>query len=904
MVTKLLHQCGLYLGPESELISATPDNPDGHWEHMGFQSVNDEILGRLGGGWDHPPPLPADWAADGRLDPTREKAHQLIAQFDGREPWGWKDPRTSLTFPFWQELLTDLKVVVCLRNPLEVALSLRRRGLCSYALGLDLWKTYTKQILATSRPECRVVTHYGAYFADQAAELRRVLSFLALHPSEAMLATCAATTKTDFRHHCFTTRHLREIGVGCDILETYQLLCKEADFADTDAEEGRQRHPDRNADAPGASYLDMQALEVEILRQDVRRLQRSLGERDATIASLRTQLDEGRAAVAHLKSVITSRDDTIEQLQQRISTLREQADNLSRERDGLLQALDAQSRSADRFQALFGELRDEWTRRDEDLQALLSDLVSSGAVSQGKPGPSSHRLAYRPLVGRLREMVRAQVPRDAIVAVISKGDDELVRLSGRRGWHFPQDERGVYAGYYPASGLAAVAHLEVLRARGAQYLLLPETAAWWLDSYPEFQAHLEARYRVACREEAGTLYSVCEARTPAETTSEGTLTQLVSRFRAARGREPCVLDWDTGQRLAALFPGLPVFAPPVANGRLPYVDRSVDVVAVATESREVLAEAKRVAEVAVVNFRNGATDGSGPDLFWIEGPLAQGLPTASIIIPVFNGWRHTAACLAALRETLPQGFNGEILVVDDASTDETPYRLAQRVEQDGRLRVLRNPTNGGFIDGCNRGAAAATGEFLVFLNNDTVPLPGWLAPLLHTFDQFPEVGAAGGKLLFPDGRLQEAGAIVFRDASAAHFGRGEADASEELFGYVREVDYCSGALLATRRSLFEEFGGFDSLYRPGYYEDVDYCFRLRQKGFRVYYQPESVVVHLEGASSGTDPSSGMKQHQATNLGRFRERWRDVLEGHPPRPTAFDRDTWYVLAHRTREVAWP
>jgi GT2 family glycosyltransferase len=886
MVTKLLHQCGLYLGPESELIPASPYNPDGHWEHRAFEAVNDEILGRLGGGWDHPPPLPADWAADRRLDPTRDKARKLLAQFDGREPWGWKDPRTSLTFPFWQELLTDLKVVVCLRNPVEVAQSLSRRGFSSHALGLDLWKTYTKQILATTAPDYRIVTHYGAYFADPVAELRRVLGFLGLHPSEAVLASSAQGTKADLRHHCLTTRHLLKVGVGRDVLEAYQLLCQEASFADPDAGETDQRHPDRRSDALGTSHFDLQVPEADISVQGVRRLQRLIADRDAVIAGLRAQLDEGRAAVAQLKGVIAARDDTIEKLQQRISTPREEAD------------------SASRIQTLFAELRDELKRRDEDLQAVLADLASARGTPQDKRGPSSHKLAYRQLVGRLREMVRAQVPPDATVAVISKGDDELVRLSGRRGWHFPQDERGVFAGYYPASGLAAVAHLEVLRARGAQYLLLPETATWWLDSYPEFHTHLQTRYRVACQDGAGTLYSLCGPRTPGNITSEGTLTQLVTRFRAARGRDPCVLDWNTGQRLAAVFPGLPVFAPPVANGRLPYVDRSVDVVAVATESPEILAEAKRVAEAAVVNFRNGTAGGPGPDLFWIQEPPAQGLPTTSIIIPVFNGWRHTAACLAALRRTLPQGFGGEVLVVDDASTDETPDRLAQLVKQDGRLRVLRNASNSGFIDTCNRGAKVATGEFLVFLNNDTVVLPGWLPPLLHACGQFAHAGAAGGKLLFPDGRLQEAGGIIFRDASATHFGRGEADATQELFGHVREVDYCSGALLATRRSLFEELGGFDSLYRPGYYEDVDYCFRLRQKGFRVYYQPESVVVHLEGASSGTDPSSGMKQHQATNLGRFRERWRDVLESHPPRPTPFERDTWYVLAHRTREVTQP
>jgi GT2 family glycosyltransferase len=612
--------------------------------------------------------------------------------------------------------------------------------------------------------------------------------------------------------------------------------------------------------------------------------------RQAAITQLENAVNEHQALAEHRAAQVAEREAKIAELGRRLQGM-----------DGLRRECEGWRKSAEQLRTLFDELREELTYRDEKLQATLSDLLTSSTVPQEGAAPSSHRAAYRQLIGKLREMVREHVPPDATVAVISKGDDELVRLFGRRGWHFPQDEQGVYAGYYPANGLAAVAHLEVLRARGAQYLLLPDTATWWLDSYPEFREHLQARYPVVCQNAAGMLSSLCDPGAVGGTTSDRTLTDLVSRFHAVHGRAPSVLDWDTGQRLDARFPDLAVFAPPVSNGRLPYVDRSVDVVAVATSSPDVLAEARRVAEAAVVSFSNGPATGPGPNLVWIQESLAQGLPTASIVIPVFNNYRHTAACLKALRETLPEDFRGEILVVDDASTDETPAGLAQLAEQDNRLRLLRNATNSGFIDSCNRGAAAATGELLVFLNNDTVPLPGWFAPLLHAAQRFPHAGAAGGKLLFPDGRLQEAGGVLFRDASAAHFGRGDPDATQALFGYVREVDYCSGALMATPRRLFKELGGFDGLYRPGYYEDADYCFRLRARGFRVYYQPESVVVHLEGASSGNDPSTGMKQHQAINRQRFRERWQGVLAGHPQRPTQFDLDAWLVLAHRAREV---
>jgi hypothetical protein len=242
---------------------------------------------------------------------------------------------------------------------------------------------------------------------------------------------------------------------------------------------------------------------------------------------------------------------------------------------------------------------------------------------------------------RLRELVRKTVPRGGIVAVISKGDDALLAFPDRRGWHFPQDEGGGYSGYYPANGQAAVAHLEVLRARGAQYLLyllLPGTAAWWLTSYPEFQSHLETRYRVARREESiGILYDVREA---AKAEAEEGLASVVERFRAATGRDPAVLDWHSRQPLAERFRDLAVFAPPPGNGKLPYLDHSIDVVAIASSAAPVIDEARRVADVAVVNLADKT-----PCVLWLQELPAPVLPTISIVIPVCNQWRHTAACL-------------------------------------------------------------------------------------------------------------------------------------------------------------------------------------------------------------------------------------------------------------------
>ena len=139
MVARALAACGLDLGAEAELMAATEHNERGHWEHEDFVALADELLARLGGGWDVPPALEEGWAERPELEDFRGRARDLASRFDGREPWGWKDPRSSLTLPFWRSILPQLRVVVCVRHPVEVARSLTLRGASSQRFGLELW---------------------------------------------------------------------------------------------------------------------------------------------------------------------------------------------------------------------------------------------------------------------------------------------------------------------------------------------------------------------------------------------------------------------------------------------------------------------------------------------------------------------------------------------------------------------------------------------------------------------------------------------------------------------------------------------------------------------------------------------------------------------------------------------
>lgn len=254
-------------------------------------------------------------------------------------------------------------------------------------------------------------------------------------------------------------------------------------------------------------------------------------------------------------------------------------------------------------------------------------------------------------------------------------------------------------------------------------------------------------------------------------------------------------------------------------------------------------------------------------------------PRVSIVIPVHGQSHFTVGCLhsiAAASGVVPF----EVIVVDDDSPDDTASLLASV----GNVKVVVNEANLGFTKSCNAGIAAASGEYVVLLNNDTEVMPGWLDELTRTADDDAGIGVVGAQLLYQDGTLQEAGGIIWRDGSGMNYGRADrADRAE--YNYQREVDYCSGACLLVRRDLLKRLGGLDERYAPAYYEDTDLAFAARSLGYKVVYQPRSRVIHHEGGSHGTDESAGIKRYQSVNRHIFVDKWAKELEAqYPPDPS--------------------
>lgn len=688
MLTRLLHACGLYLGPQEDLMPPQADNPDGFWEHLRFVALNDQLLNELGGAWDLPPPADEDFTSP-RLDPLRMKACMLIEAFESATLWGWKDPRNSLTLPFWLQLLPGLKTIIMVRNPLEVAHSMRERNGTSYSFGLRLWEIYNRRLLnATDQHDC-LVTHYDLFFQDAETELRRIAEFVGL-PRSKIAAAAKLITKRR-RHTHFTIDNLVDARVAPQVIDLYRNLTAEA----------TSRKPKNNQKIGDTVRAGFSNDAADLLPGAVSRLNTFVPERLAQIEELYSQL-LAQAERRHKVQV----EELTAHLQQKTAQLREKSVDLAR----------SESRSDELRERLRKELKSV-----QRLCRLLEDAEQAAAY--------------------LRSSARWQI----------------------------------------ANPVAAV------KAR-----LSPEKARALLG-----YGHLE---------------------------------KLVSSYRKWRQAHPEVADID--EEIRALASGV------------------------------VKAPARALAPAE-------PPPPTRPIVFPVHDEVE-----VSIIIPVFNQVRFTQACLASLQEH--QGNERfEVIVVDDCSSDET----AEALSRIPGLVYLRNENNSGFIASCNRGAERARGAYLVFLNNDTLVRPGWLRALRDTFSQEPRAGVVGAKLLYPDGRLQEAGGIIWRDASGWNYGKFD-DPHKPEYNYLREVDYCSAAALMIPKSLFASVGGFDARYTPAYYEDTDLAFKVRQAGYKVLYQPLSEVIHYEGATSGTNLTSGTKKYQAANRSLFAERWASELATRP------------------------
>jgi glycosyltransferase involved in cell wall biosynthesis len=447
MVARMLNLCGLYLGEEKDLVRPEADNPEGFWENARFVEVNENILAKLKGGWDIPPITKPGWEKAASLDSSRSDAKRLVREMADHAPWGWKDPRNSLTLPFWQKLIPDLKVVICLRNPLEVARSLASRGYASTLFSTRLWRIYNERLLAAAPQKNLIITHYNSFFYDAASELRRLLIFLGIPEDPQKFDSALNAAKGSLRHHRSTSADLSALGDYPDVLKLYSRLCAKAGpvFQASLSKSGgkntiaysepsttlipsHQEKQGQSLPPPGDKIRD--------LERAVQALTDRMEEQSRAIQALMAQRDEKEQTVLSLTELVNKKDHTVRTLKERteeqtqsIQALTEQMNEKERtaqaltkqvnEKESAVQALTEQMNEKERTaQALTMQvnekesavqaLTEQMNEKERTAQALTEQVhEKESAVQALTTQVSEKERARRILAEKVEEKVRA-----------------------------------------------------------------------------------------------------------------------------------------------------------------------------------------------------------------------------------------------------------------------------------------------------------------------------------------------------------------------------------------------------------------------------------------------------------------------------------------------------------------
>ncbi len=921
LIAALMYRCGLFLGTRDDLMPPSPDNEDGYWENVRFLELNEEVLRAAGGGWDDPPASVAIESAD--VADVLGRARVLAAEFDSRLPWAWKDPRNTLTLPFWIKVIPDLRVVACIRNPLEVALSLHRRNDFSYERSLALWLLYNRHLREAVPGNQLVLTHYDAYFGDPVTELSRVVRECGLTVANVVLEQACAAVRPDLHHNRFTATDLINANVSGDILSLYQELCDQAGrrnegrFENIEGDGATPRRPlnrsvidsflmrEAVGREPSGGTPMRPAVESaeagprhvtrrsEALDHDAKRLsaarlkaRNALKRSKTQIAQSAKKATEDRQAIEYLEAEVRSLRGQIRDQ----ATLEEAMQALSQRQEAAIEELRARIRRLKGELAIRPTPARSLTGSDaeaavEHLQSSLDDAVTRVQRtferldrSASAHGAAADRVRYADARDRMGEAIAECVPLGATVLIASKGDENLLRIPGRRAWHFPRAQDGTYSWSYPADSGSAIAQLEALRAQGADYLIFPATSLWWMTHYAGFRRHIERYYRQALADkEVGVVFSLRAGAGNPRATKQ-VVANVIAQLEEVTP-SPAMLDWTRTAELRAEFREQIVFSPIQITPPLPYLDDSADVVVVRQADGATLKEARRIASSAVVKV-----NGSGfAEVEWLDRiPISQS--TIAIVVASDGSNPDAKRCLDALVETVPATDKVSFTIVGCTDLDPLQAGIGALKMRGQNVLVLGSAGRRRLLPGMNQAARRVRSELLVFVHADTVPVQGWFQPLVRTLEANSKVGVSGGKMVLPDGRLRAAGGALLSDGSFVDIGRFEQRVDAPVFSHAREVDYCSASLMGTRRKLFLDLGGFDTSLKSG--ADVDYCLRVWGSGHSVVYEPESLVVQFE---SGDDEAAAEAE---TTL---RSRWKKELKLRPYPPARLDMQAWMELA---------
>lgn len=919
MLTRALHDSGLHLigQDDEELISAAEDNPEGFWENRAIVACNDELLEVTGGSWDHPPDLPPQGADDPRVAHLVDAAVEALSGLRTHDRWGFKDPRVCLTAPFWLDLEPELRFVVCLRHPLEVALSLKRRNQNSYSLGLALWERYYATVLAAVPADRRIVSHYASFFVDPEAELARVCGFADLPPAPTHV-------RADLRHHTIDVS-LTDAGVSPTLRALYATLCREAGVAlpaEPPADEGRVRRLVLDG-AVAAQHAEQRRVAIERLEE--RELQ-FRGEHSAAEDALRARVRDLERQLSDTRAVALRR---VEEMARQLQVVHHEV-SPGRVRKFTRRAVGKSLRTGRRAAAEAPKAVAPVARRAvQQLPDPAQEQLRRVRRGAADPIPSA-RAAGRALAPRAKSSARARAR--AVARRLPPPAEQRIRVTWirvQRARTAPGPTARVVVRRLPepTQDLTREAWLRASRLRRRSRRWLQRVArtarakprapkrppyAQWKDQY---------RALVGATVPTDASWLVVTPGSPTEVRDAGPTRGV--RFPTGRDRAD---DLALVAELEALrYAGHRLLVLP--EGARPWFRNHAELRDHIVSNYRCVADEAGAGAVFDLAASAGAaarslpgevqrlTAGTAPGaavLAWTDLDVAHELPGTTTFrppegdrLPYLDGSidvvvRDEESDLDECRRvatlgvvTVAAGHAGiEVRAVDDlaaAPRGRVPRVLVRSSAPDGDddwVRVLAERVAGAGADlelgtAPTHDSAARDHDVVILLEPMVLPAPGAIQTATALALARPDT-AITGKVLRADGRLDSAGGTVFFDRSVALIAEGTDDVRGPWHDYLRPVCWAPG-LVAASAELWASVEQPDGL--TGRTFQREWCAAVWARGGSVVYEPTVTAVRVSG--SGGEPSIPLQSSA----------WQRVLDLRPRRPEHLGDGEWrYLLAH--------